>query len=121
MAENTVICTVCPMGCSITIIADGDSITSVKGNECKRGDAYARAEFTCPTRTLTSSVLINGSGEPLLPVRTEKPVPKAKFEECMKAICEVRVSAPVRMHQVIIADLAGTGVDLVACCSRNAK
>ena len=119
MAERTIICTVCPMGCSMTVKTDGDDIVSVEGNECPRGKDFARDEYTCPTRTLTSSVLISGSKEPLLPVRTEKPVPKAKFDECMKDIKSVKVEPPVKMHQVIIHDLAGTGVDLIATCRRD--
>ena len=121
MAERTIICTVCPMGCSMTVKADGDDIVSVEGNECPRGEDFARDEYTCPTRTLTSSVLISGSKEPLLPVRTEKPVPKAKFNECMEAIKLVRVKPPVKMHQVIIHDLAGTGIDLIATCRRDVE
>ena len=121
MDERTIICTVCPMGCSMTVKANGNEIVSVENNECPRGEAFARDEFICPTRTLTSSVLIYGSKEPLLPVRTEKPVPKEKFKECMEAIKATTVKAPVKMHQVIIHDLAGTGVDLIASCPHDVE
>lgn len=121
MIEKSIICTICPMGCCIAVKADGNSIVSVMGNECVRGEEYAKSEFVCPMRTLTSSVLITGSSEPLLPVRTEKPVPKAKIDECMAEIRALRVTAPVTMHQVIVSDLAGTGVNLIAACPRDKK
>ena len=121
MDERTIICTVCPMGCNINLKVSGDEIVSMEGNECLRGKDYARDEYFSPTRTLTSSVLIEGSNEPLLPVRTEKPVPKDKIDECMKVIKETKVTAPVEMYQIIIPDLAGTGVGLIAACPRDVK
>lgn len=119
MIRKAIVCTVCPMGCNITVESDGSEIISIEGNECKRGETYAQDEFTCPTRTLTSSVLVTNAKEPLLPVRTEKPVPKAKFGECMEIIKATTVHAPIKIHQVIIHDLAGTGVNLIATCSRD--
>ena len=50
----------------------------------------------------------------MLPVRTRTDVPKDKIFDCMKAIRRVAAQAPVAIGDVILADIAGTGVDLVA-------
>ena len=108
------------MGCSITVVGEGTNITSVTGFTCPRGEEYARNEFVCPVRTLTTTVEIEAEFEPLLPVRTEKPVPKAKLFECMEIIRSKKFSLPIKERQVLIEDLAGTGVNLIACMDREA-
>jgi CxxC motif-containing protein len=51
---------------------------------------------------------------PRLPVKTARPVPKGAIMACMRVIRGVSVDAPVAMGAVIVEDLAGTGVQLVA-------
>ena len=116
--EKQITCIVCPMGCNITVVGEGSNITSVTGFTCHRGEKYARDEFVCPVRTLTTTVEVESEFEPLLPVRTEKPVPKAKLFECMEIIHSKKFSLPIKEHQILIEDLAGTGVDLIACTDR---
>ena len=93
-------------------IKDGKVI--VKGNECKRGEKYAVAEMTCPMRTITSSIFIDGGDYPLLSVKTKDPIPKAKIPEVLDAIRALKATAPTRVGDVLLPDIAGTGVDLVA-------
>ena len=121
MTEKNITCTVCPRGCLISVSAEGDEIVSVRGNSCPRGEKYARAEFICPVRTLTSSVRIKGSFEPLLPVRTAVPIPKADHFRCMEIIRRAVFNAPIEDHQVLIRNIADTGADLVACTERKLK
>ncbi len=103
------------MGCVITVDGEGDQINSVTGASCKRGEEYARNEFVLPVRTLTSSVGVIDSDRCLLPVRSEKPVPRDRIFDCMDILKNVKVEAPVKMHQVIVPNIANTGVDIVAC------
>ena len=42
--KKEIICTVCPMGCHITVEGEGEQILSVTGYTCKRGLEYARSE-----------------------------------------------------------------------------
>ena len=119
MREQLVTCTVCPMGCAITVKGEADRIESVEGFTCKRGEQYAKDEFICPKRTLTTTVRLTGSTEPLLPARSAAPVPKELIPACMKIVRGLSVAAPVADHQILIEDIAGTGVALVAC--REAK
>lgn len=107
-------CVACPLGCTITVEFEGTEVLSVTGNTCKRGDAYARTEIVNPTRSLTSSVKVNGGTHPVVPVKSSKAVPKNMLFDCMKEINKTCVTAPVTLGQVIIKDILGTGADIVA-------
>ncbi len=89
------------------------------GNSCERGEAYARAEVTSPMRTVTSIVTVSGSVKSVISVKTKEPIPKDKIEECMRTIKNVTVGAPVKVGDVIINDVASTGIDVIA--TSNAK
>lgn len=107
-------CVACPLGCPIVVELEGSEVISVTGNTCKRGDAYARTEIVNPTRSLTTSVKVNGGVHPVVPVKSNKPVPKDMLFECMKVINSVSVDAPVKLGQVIIENILDTGADIVA-------
>lgn len=111
--KKEIICTVCPRGCHIQVEGEGDKILSVEGQGCKRGLEYASAEFAHPVRILTTLVKLDGQND-LLPVRSNKPVPKEKLFDCMEVIRAATVKAPVNRYDVIVADICGTGVDIVA-------
>lgn len=111
--EKEMVCIVCPVGCRMKVTKNGDDI-QVTGNTCKRGERYAISEFTNPQRTVTSSVYVTGGHMPLVSVRTEKTVPKAKIPEVMEALKKVSVAAPVKVGQVLLSDVAGTGVNIIA-------
>lgn len=112
--EKKITCTVCPMGCEITVIGEGEHITSAEGFSCARGEKYARAEFVHPVRILTTTVRTTSRETPLLAVRSKEPVPKELVIRCVEALKDVTVSAPVKVHDVICADICGTGIDVVA-------
>lgn len=107
-------CVACPLGCSISVEYNENEILSVTGNTCKRGEAYAKTEVTNPTRSLTSSVKVNGGVHPVVPVKSSQPIPKTMIFDCMKVINSVSVDAPVKLGQVIIENILDTGADIVA-------
>jgi CxxC motif-containing protein len=92
---------------------EGDSI-QIKGKICKKGKAHVVQEFTEPMRILTSTVLVEGSSPRRLPVRTRGPIPKKDLFRAMDLVFKTRVKPPVRIGEVIIPNLLGTGVDLVS-------
>ena len=92
------ICITCPTGCPLQVERDGDSIT-VTGNECRRGEAFARAELTRPMRTLCSTVRTNKNV--MLPVRTDRDVPKESIQDVMRLIAGVIVEKPVACGEII--------------------
>ena len=119
--EKLIICTVCPQGCRITVTGEGSDIASVSGFTCARGEAYARQEFVCPVRILTGSVRTCDCAEPLLPVRSADRIPRDKIPECMEILRTVKVKPPVHIRDVVVKDILGTGVDIVASGELAAK
>lgn len=113
-------CTTCPSECLLTVEvergADGAvaEVRSVTGNSCPRGDKFAHQELTCPMRVLTTTVAVSGGGEPLLPVRTAEAIPLALHAQAMALIRGLVVNVPIRMGDVVLEDLLGTNIDLVA-------
>ncbi len=91
-----------------------DGKVKVYGNMCKLGETYGMMEIKNPSRIISSTVRVEGSHVPRLPVRTEKPIPKAMVREVIKSLRGIVVEAPVRRGQVIVKNVAGTGVNVIA-------
>ena len=119
--KKNLICVSCPLGCPIEVEIENGEILSVTGNTCKRGDAYARAELTNPVRSLTTTVKLIDGALPVVPVKSSKPVPKDKMFECMKLINEASIKAPVKIGDVVIKDILGSGADIVVTNNDNGK
>ena len=118
-------CTTCPSECLLTVKVERDAdgavaeVHSVTGNRCPRGDKFAHQEFTCPMRVLTTTVAVSGSDEALLPVRTSEAIPLTLHAQAMDLLRGVVVEAPIRMGDVVLEDLLGTSIDLVASMDIN--
>ena len=113
--QKNLICIACPRGCYVTVdLDDAGEIVAVSGHSCKRGETYARTEMTNPTRSLTTTVKVEGGVHPVVPVKSAAPVPKGLLFDCMKEINKVTVKAPVQIGDVVIRNILGTGVDIVA-------
>jgi CxxC motif-containing protein len=110
MTERDLICIMCPNGCHLHV----DKDLNVTGNKCPRGVAYAQQEVTHPTRVVTSTVRINSKELRVCPVKTKDPIPKEKIFDIMAAIDQVHLKTPVHIGDVIIHDVCGTGIDVVA-------
>lgn len=107
-------CINCPLGCSLTVKMDGDKIISITGNTCPRGEMYAKNEVTDPKRVVTSSVHVNGGERSVVSVKTKEAIPKGMIFECANAMRDISATAPVKIGDVIIDNIAGTGIELVA-------
>ena len=113
--KRNLICISCPIGCPIEVeLNDAGEVVNVTGNTCPRGAAYARTEVTHPVRSLTSSVKVEGGVHPVVPVKTSAPIPKEKMFDCMQVINGVTLQAPVAIGDVVVKDICGLGVDIVA-------
>ena len=106
------ICIGCPRGCHLSVDEENDY--AVTGNRCAIGARYGKEELTNPTRTLTTTVRVEGGLHEMLPVRSDKPLPKGMLMEAMQEISKVKVSSPVKMHQVIIENILNTGVNIIS-------
>ena len=108
-------CISCPLGCPLKVETDSSGkVLKVTGNTCKRGDVYARKEVTNPTRIVTSTVRVSGGSIDMVSVKTKEDIPKGKIFECVKALKGIEVPAPVHIGDVILENVADTGVDIVA-------
>lgn len=114
MEERTLTCIVCPRGCQLKVYMNDGSVEKIEGNTCKRGAAYGEKEVTNPTRILTSTVRVQGGHLPVVSVKTAGDIPKGRIRECMLALKEVEVQAPVAAGTILLENVAGTGVDIVA-------
>ena len=99
MEERHLICIGCPVGCALTVKTEQGAVISVEGNTCKRGREYGEKEVTAPARTVTTTVTVTGGKIPAVSVRTRT---------------GIQIPAPVHTGDIILADAAGTGVDVVA-------
>ena len=114
-AETRVMnCSMCPMGCEMTVTVENGKVIDVKGNTCPRGAKYANDEVTAPKRMLTTTVRIEGGMLPLLPVVSETVLPKEKVLDCAAFLRGVTVKAPVKTGDVIVKDILGLGVNIIA-------
>lgn len=109
-------CIGCPLGCSLTVTMDEtkSKVLEVAGNTCPRGDAYARKEVTNPTRIVTSTVRVSNGRAPMVSCKTREDIPKGKIFDVTRALRDVCVSAPVHIGDIVLANAAGTGVDMIA-------
>ena len=109
---NEIVCIVCPNSCVLRIDGEGENLT-VSGNKCKRGETFAKAEMTNPVRTICTTARTSFKDAPVVPVRVSKDIPKDKIFDIMREIDKVTVSKPVKRGDVLIADVLGTGADII--------
>ena len=107
------ICITCPKECVTTAWKEKGEI-KIEGKICKRGKEYIKQEYVEPRRVLTSTVVVEHSPVKRLPVRTRKAIPRKKLFAAMDRLAEIRVKPPVKIGEVIIANLLDPGVDVIA-------
>ncbi len=106
-------CINCPMGCRMEVTHEGENVLSVTGNTCKRGDAYARQECVKPLRMVTAVAPVKDRDMPVS-LKTRTPIPKKDIDGCMRAIMAKPFAAPIAAGDVLIENVCGTGVDVIA-------
>jgi CxxC motif-containing protein len=108
------VCVVCPIGCEIDVVHDGSKIISMEGNKCEKSEEFVQQELIEPMRILTTTVRIQGSKWPVIPVRTDKTVPKRLFPLMMKQLRRIKLQAPVNILDVVVTDVLHTGANIIA-------
>ena len=114
MEEKKLTCICCPMGCQLQVTIRDGQVEKVEGNTCKRGAIYGKKEVTDPTRIVTTTVHVSGGVENMVSVKTQSDIPKDKIFDCIHALKNVTVSAPVHIGDVILKDVTHTGVAIIA-------
>ena len=113
MEKKQMVCICCPLGCMLSVTMEEENI-NVTGNSCPRGNTYAIAEMTDPRRIVTSTVRVKGCNTPLVSVKTKMGIPKHKVMQCIEELASIELQAPVKTGDVVKADIAGTGIDVIA-------
>jgi len=108
------VCVVCPVGCEIDVVHDGSRIISMEGDKCEKSEEFVSQELIEPMRILTTTVRIQGARWPVIPVRTDKAVPKRLFPDIMRQLRHIKLQAPVNMLDVVVGDVLHTGASVVA-------
>jgi len=112
--RKNLVCIECPKGCLLSVDIENCRVVKVEGNECPKGEKYASSEIESPMRILTSAVLAEGLFLKLVPVRTDKPIPKAMLPAAMAGIRRIKLNKPVKPGDVVEANFLSLGTDLIA-------
>lgn len=107
------LCTGCPLGCRLEVDATEDDVVEVRGFACRRGERYGRQEHLDPRRPLATTIWVEGAAIRRAPVRTAEPIPRDQVRAVAAALRGLRVTAPVHRGQVVVADILGTGTDVI--------
>ncbi|MCX5751868.1 MAG: DUF1667 domain-containing protein [Candidatus Saganbacteria bacterium] len=107
-------CIDCPKGCQLSIETDNGKVMGISGNQCKKGEEYAKQEIENPMRILTTTVIAEGLPLKMIPVRTSGPIPKAKLKEAIEAARKTKITKPVQAETIITKNFLDLGVNLIA-------
>lgn len=109
-----IICIQCPMACHVQLtISQAGDVADIAGFQCKEGKQYAPQEYKSPRRVLTSTVRTEGCSRPILPIRSKQPIPKDMLFQCMQYLDSIKVKAPLKLGDLVVANILNTGVDII--------
>jgi CxxC motif-containing protein len=111
--KQLITCISCPVGCRMEVETQDGKVVSITGNGCKRGEVYGRQESVAPQRMVTAVVPVQGRPMPLS-VKTKTPIPKKDIACCMRQIHTLKLVPPIRMGQVVLENVCGSGVPVIA-------
>ena len=109
-------CITCPSGCELSITGSGADML-VMGNKCKKGLEFAEHEMTNPTRTLTTTVRTKFPGVPVLSVRTDGEIAKAKLMIAIRELSQIVIDEELGCGDTVLEDVAETGVRVIVTSS----
>lgn len=120
MNEKKFICIVCPNGCELKV-TEKEGKYQVEGALCKRGIKYGIKESTEPERMLTTTISISGGVHPRISVINDQEIPRDKIKECLSVLYNLKVEAPIKMGDIMVKDICGTGANILASRSMKVK
>jgi len=87
------ICTACENNCSVSMLA--------------------MKEAENPTHSVTTTVRTVFPRIPVLPVRTNRSVPKEKVMEIIRELSKVVITEKIGIGEIVAANILGTGSDII--------
>jgi len=112
MEVRELTCIVCPVGCRARVRVEGGRAVGWEGLECRAGEEYVKREVELPLRDFFTVVRVKGGG--VVPVRSTGPIPRERLLEASRELAGLEVEGPVRVGEVLVRNLLGMGVDVVA-------
>ncbi len=121
--KRELVCISCPVGCRLEALRKDDGSLEVTGNQCPKGEEYAREEINAPKRIVTTTVALalpdtggneGESARKRVPVRTAAPLPVEHIAPLLEELHGMKLNMPVQRGDVVIEDVAETGVKVVA-------
>lgn len=109
--KNCITCVLCPNSCTIRVLPDGET---TEGNRCKRGHAFALQEIKDPERFVTTTVRVNDKDNPLVPVRSDRPVKLAEIKDVVREVSKIRLEKRPESGTVIATDIGINKVSILA-------
>ncbi len=106
-------CLLCPEGCELEVRLEGGE-ARVEGHRCDQGLVFAEEEVVHPLRNIAASVPVRGTAETMVSVRLSDRIPREMIFPVLAEIAALRPEAPVARGQVLLADVLGTGADVIA-------
>jgi CxxC motif-containing protein len=119
-SKKVIRCIICPTGCEITT-ENVNGELKITGFGCKRGEEYAKEEAVAPKRIITTTMRVENGFLPIIPVRTEKPIPKESVFSIIKEISCIRAKAPIKVGDILIENIHNLGVNVIASRNMPAK
>lgn len=107
-------CIICPTGCAIQAVGDGKGNVTFDGYTCKRGLEYAEQEYYEPKRILTTTMRVENGLLPLIPVRTNEPIPKDKLKDVLNEIAKKILKPPIKMGDILIENVLDLEANIIA-------
>lgn len=107
-------CIECPVGCSLSVDIKNSKVVKVSGGKCPKAEKYAVSEVENPVRILTSTVSAEGLSLKMVPVRTDKPIPKRDILRAAEKIKKITLDKPTRVGDIIVKNFLNPGINLIA-------
>ena len=107
-------CRCCPFGCQIEVTSEAGVIYQIEGNNCLKGDRYAEQESGMQHRILTFSVRVNNGKYANVQGITSKPFEISLRNKVISYLKEIELEAPIYKGDILVSNLLGTDISLLA-------
>ena len=113
--DVNITCIGCPLGCAVRLSLDNKGeVIDIADNKCKQGQKYVLEEYKHPMRLLTATVLTQNSHQPLLSIRTDKPIAKSMLVQAMSELAQIKGRPSIRIGEVVKTNILGSGANINA-------
>ncbi len=112
--KKKITCIECPVGCALSVDVENCKVVKISGGKCPKAEKYAISEVENPVRILTSTVLADGLPLKMIPVRTDRPLPKRDILRAAQEIKKIRLNKPIRAGEIVVKNFLNSGINLIA-------